>query len=173
MPKVMPTRNLDERWCCGCKQFQKKSDFSRHSKRKGGLNSWCKPCSRRYERGYVEQRREVRKRGRSTGTLWYWREKLKRNSVDCPPEEFQKKYFLSPFCTFCGTSLLPSAASIDHWIPRSRNGGDGIRNLVVSCIDCNRLKHTRTGEEFKVFLLEYAGRILGNKAEDRKVTAND
>ncbi|MBT7410501.1 MAG: HNH endonuclease [Methylococcales bacterium] len=40
-------------------------------------------------------------------------------------------------CCYCGTKIDDQIATLDHVIPKSRGGGNGIDNLVVSCKLCN------------------------------------
>ena len=53
-------------------------------------------------------------------------------------------------CQYCGTSRPP--LTVDHVMPKSRNGGDTWENLVCACIRCNNRKGNRTPEEAKMKL---------------------
>lgn len=72
-------------------------------------------------------------------------------------------------CQYCGAS---SDLTIDHVLPRSRNGKDTWENLVTACNKCNHKKGNRTPSEadmplrrapFRpnhiIFLRDYMGRI--------------
>lgn len=72
-------------------------------------------------------------------------------------------------CQYCGTS---SDLTIDHVLPKSRNGKDSWENLVTACNKCNHKKGNRTPGEagmplkrdpFRpnhiIFLRDYMGRI--------------
>lgn len=48
-------------------------------------------------------------------------------------------------CVYCNTTKLP--LTVDHVIPRSRNGGDTWENLVCACVKCNVRKGNRTPDE--------------------------
>ena len=50
-------------------------------------------------------------------------------------------------CVYCKKSLSKMAVTKDHVMPRSRGGGSGWDNIVVSCRDCNNTKGNRTPEE--------------------------
>lgn len=52
-------------------------------------------------------------------------------------------------CYYCGIPLNPSTWNIDHRIPTSKGGGNGIDNLVPSCSFCNLSKNNCKPEEFK------------------------
>ena len=43
-------------------------------------------------------------------------------------------------CQYCGKQPPEAVLEVDHIIPKSKNGGDGIENLITSCFDCNRGK---------------------------------
>ncbi len=46
-------------------------------------------------------------------------------------------------CGYCGVTEISAggALTIDHYRPRSADGGDDIDNLVYACIKCNQYKH--------------------------------
>lgn len=48
-------------------------------------------------------------------------------------------------CQYCGRSDL--SLTIDHIVPKSRNGDDSWENLVAACIKCNNKKGDRTPDE--------------------------
>lgn len=56
---------------------------------------------------------------------------------------------LSRPCAYCGGT----ATAIDHIVPRSRGGGDRMRNLAAACNPCNAEKCNRTPEEWKAWRL--------------------
>lgn len=59
-------------------------------------------------------------------------------------------------CWYCGTLPNPfSQFCIDHFIPKSRKGGDNIDNLVPSCRKCNQMKGNLTIEEFRIKLTQH------------------
>lgn len=49
-------------------------------------------------------------------------------------------------CFYCGEHANPPER--DHKVPFGRGGSDGIDNIVVSCMGCNRAKGTKTADEF-------------------------
>jgi 5-methylcytosine-specific restriction endonuclease McrA len=72
-------------------------------------------------------------------------------------------------CQYCGSA---SDLTIDHVLPRSRNGKDTWENLVTACNKCNHRKGNRTPKEsgmplfrepFRpnhiIFLRDYMGRV--------------
>ncbi|MCA8940282.1 MAG: HNH endonuclease [Planctomycetes bacterium] len=50
-------------------------------------------------------------------------------------------------CQYCGATPGARALTIDHVMPRSRQGGTDWHNCVVSCMRCNVRKGNRTPEE--------------------------
>lgn len=60
-----------------------------------------------------------------------------------------REYLLQKFdhsCVYCGITGVP--LELDHVKPKSRGGSDRVKNLVVSCVDCNQEKGSQTVEEF-------------------------
>ncbi len=48
-----------------------------------------------------------------------------------------------PNCWYCGRPLTKQGTyrpTLDHIIPRSRGGSDGIKNLALACAGCNAIK---------------------------------
>ena len=63
-------------------------------------------------------------------------------------------------CAYCGYKFKVSELQVEHIIPHSRGGGNGVGNLVLSCGPCNNFKGTMLIEEFKKNVFE---RILHHK----------
>jgi 5-methylcytosine-specific restriction endonuclease McrA len=64
-------------------------------------------------------------------------------------------------CQYCGRSDLP--LTIDHVVPRSREGDDSWENLTTACTRCNCTKGSRTPQEAGMTLLSRPvnpGRVL-------------
>jgi 5-methylcytosine-specific restriction endonuclease McrA len=49
-------------------------------------------------------------------------------------------------CAYCDEQV--SKIELEHVIPRSRGGGQSVKNLVLACPTCNQRKGKRTAEEF-------------------------
>lgn len=67
--------------------------------------------------------------------------------VQNPAPTFGRQFerlFPGESCYYCGDA--PN--SVDHIIPRSRGGDDGIGNLVPCCFRCNQMKSNQTLQEF-------------------------
>ncbi len=56
-------------------------------------------------------------------------------------------------CQYCSVRLTRTTFTLDHVLPRSRNGRDTWDNLVAACSPCNRQKGDRTPEEAGMALL--------------------
>src|SRR3989441_269951 len=52
------------------------------------------------------------------------------------------------FCFYCLRRLTRMVRGVDHVVPRVRGGGNGYRNLVSSCLECNSQKRERRDEGF-------------------------
>jgi hypothetical protein len=84
-------------------------------------------------------------------------------SADCPPDsqlskaERRRLKCLLPLseCAYCGEPL-EGFPSLDHVLPRSRGGPDGMSNRAPACRRCDRRKDNRTPEE----LVEWALRVV-------------
>jgi 5-methylcytosine-specific restriction endonuclease McrA len=54
-------------------------------------------------------------------------------------------------CFYCGVAFTddgPDHRTVDHRVPRSRGGSDGLGNLVFSCFACNQRKRDRAEADF-------------------------
>lgn len=54
-------------------------------------------------------------------------------------------------CVYCGLSLEPDSATLDHVYPRAKGGPNVAGNVVAACGPCNRRKADMLPSEF--FLL--------------------
>lgn len=57
-------------------------------------------------------------------------------------------------CQYCGEIGSDRSLTIDHVIPKSRNGSSKWDNLVASCKRCNTVKGNRTPEEAGMKILK-------------------
>lgn len=66
-------------------------------------------------------------------------------------------------CFYCAVRFTPAGPdhrTVDHRVPRSRGGSDGLGNLVFACFACNQRKRDRAEEDF------LASTWLANRRED-------
>lgn len=72
-----------------------------------------------------------------------------------------------PFCSYCGRTINPEAATLDHVRPRKgQKAYDRLDNLVIACRDCNAAKADMPlmswllqRKSRAVFLLEYGSHL--------------
>jgi hypothetical protein len=57
-------------------------------------------------------------------------------------------------CQYCGQKLNPDTATLDHYVPQSKGGGNTKENLRTCCLLCNSIKSGRTYEEVASLLLQ-------------------
>lgn len=43
-------------------------------------------------------------------------------------------------CAYCGQPMKKKDMTVDHYVPKSRGGGDNIENLMPCCKACNAMK---------------------------------
>lgn len=58
-------------------------------------------------------------------------------------------------CRYCGVQFDPldRLLTVDHVIPLSRDGSNGVVNLVTCCQPCNQAKGDRTPEEAEMEII--------------------
>lgn len=86
-----------------------------------------------------------------------------------PRKKSHERLFPGQPCFYCGAA----AESVDHLLPRSRGGKEGV-NLVPACYRCNQMKGDMTLEEFIAHCQKVVQTVLGKKviqAGDRLWTA--
>ena len=57
------------------------------------------------------------------------------------------------YCVLAGPRCTVFATTVDHWIPRSKEGPDSFGNLRPSCDNCNQDKGDMMPDEWWSFLL--------------------
>ena len=60
-------------------------------------------------------------------------------------------------CVYCLKPLSLGTVSFDHEIPLVRGGAVFIPNVVISCVDCNKIKGSLTGDEYRELLVMLGG----------------
>lgn len=71
-------------------------------------------------------------------------------------------------CGYCRVDLSEDNLAVDHIEPKSLGGEHHINNLILTCSDCNHLKHTRGGDEFIEFLRTYVARFQALEGQDKE-----
>ncbi len=69
-------------------------------------------------------------------------------------------------CVYCGIELPLEQLGLDHVIPASRGGPDGLSNRVLACRPCDSAKAARSPQEWQ------PGRVWGIEAVDRPEQAD-
>lgn len=82
------------------------------------------------------------------------------------PQNTEEDYFNNPekrrevfesdkwICQYCGEKVTPESATLDHFIPQSKEGKHSKENLRTCCLICNSIKSGKTYEEAAPFLLK-------------------
>jgi 5-methylcytosine-specific restriction endonuclease McrA len=79
-------------------------------------------------------------------------------------------FYQDPHCGYCRKALAsPDAGVLDHATPKSRGGGDGPSNQILSCRQCDFAKGDRTISEWRRDLL--AGLFSIGDVDRREVPA--
>lgn len=81
----------------------------------------------------------------------------------------QKRYIYERdgrVCRYCGKRLQPHQASMDHYMPKSKNGVDELFNVILSCKTCNKFKNNKIFDDWHDVMIEYF--IVA--VQDHKVT---
>lgn len=164
-----------QRICSRCLKVRHLSEFSTSmGNRKGKINQLCDEClSKMYlspnrinDSGFtygVWRRRAYALNSNARHRLS--REECKIVHISELPFIFKPQDMLAMFnaqngkCFYCKIDLTTKNAQGDHRIPLSRNGTHEPTNVVLVCADCNRLKFTKTEEEFLQFIGEYTKRF--------------
>jgi HNH endonuclease len=71
------------------------------------------------------------------------------------------------FCFYCLSRMRPMVRCLDHVVPRVRGGGNGYRNVVSSCSECNSQKGERRAEDFLRWLWR-EGRLSADEFSGRR-----
>lgn len=158
--------------CPGCEEVKNINTDYYHNKssRFVGVRALCKKCDNESCRQYKKQNKKKVKRYMRRWISKNQDKKLRhmRKYNELNPFRanhisvmtLRKLYYAHPFCEYCGVGLAIHEASIDHRTPLVRGGTNDIDNLGVVCCGCNYLKHTKTHEEFLLFLPVFTNRLI-------------
>lgn len=130
---------------CGETKLATSEYFYRDSK-----NVWaefraiCTECTRTYNRTHVTPTTDARK--------LYMKEYSKKYKLDNHDSIIIELYSQqNGLCYYCREELY-GQYDVDHVIPLSRGGSNGVDNLVIACAFCNRSKGNKLLEEWNGFL---------------------
>lgn len=62
-------------------------------------------------------------------------------------------------CRYCGIPLTWRNATIDHIVPKSKNGSDDSHNLAIACNRCNNDKDDLSEADFRMKLSRRRGGV--------------
>jgi len=153
----MPNKNYPYCLKCNVKLTEKNTYKS--------VKRYCIKCQSNFTR-------IARLKWEKTHPIKYKAQRLMSSIRDCPTFKHDIKRDdvakiienkLNTECKYCGTILTLKNMSIDHRIPKSRNGSCDVDNLEVICAGCNRKKASLTDCEFKTLL-----KFLNKQNEDFK-----
>lgn len=68
-------------------------------------------------------------------------------------------------CFYCGKDLTFRQVSLDHYLPKSRNGPDDVFNIVLSCRKCNKFKKNTVPPDYESIMICN----LKTAAKDKKI----
>ena len=150
-PRVTP-RNT--KVCTKCGIEQPVENFGARRTPRYRINPQCKACT-------VAYRKANRDRLRANVRKWEQRNRLKCNAYkhryaatkygargDYNPDDVWALGASQDWlCAYCETPLF-GIFDVDHMIPISRGGSNGVENLAIACPPCNRSKSYKTAEEF-------------------------
>jgi hypothetical protein len=69
-------------------------------------------------------------------------------------------------CFYCLSRMSPAVRCLDHVVPRVRRGGNGYRNLVSACAECNLQKGERRAKDYLRWLCR-EGRLSADELRAR------
>ena len=91
--------------------------------------------------------------------------KLRNEKNKDPEKELLEDYFTHPekrkeiferdkyICHYCGEKVTVEDATLDHFVPQSKDGKHTKENLKTCCFVCNSIKSGKTYEDAAPFLL--------------------
>jgi len=150
------------RKCYICKTSKNISEFYRDKYSKNGFAFRCKDCDKVIHREYYKKNKKViseriqkwRLKNENEGNHHFWNRIAGRYGINGIDLQSQ---FLSQGskCYYCNIKLKFKDVRVEHYYPKDK------KRIVIACDDCNRLKWTRDGDEFKNFLKQYISRFTG------------
>lgn len=75
-------------------------------------------------------------------------------------------------CHYCGIKLYREECTLDHVIPKSKEGQTSLENSVLCCNKCNQLKGNSDYEDFKVIVNNVEKRDYYWKRYEKRINDN-
>ena len=112
--------------------------------------SYCVPCSR------TTRQRMLRQKVKRTNPL-KWKIRMLYTSLHgmgilVPTEKIAQWIKDTPTCTYCKNPIPLKEYSVDHIIPRSREGPNTLENIHLICLSCNMMKGNLLDGEYRALL---------------------
>lgn len=169
---------MTNKTCSKCKIEKETKEFSKYSKTKDGLGSYCKSCAiiynkNRTEKGITKEYNKRNSRNKSLNNICasckFTRLNTNRFCLSCwisnsilhaykiPLEEkkiltllLKEKLERNEYsCFYSNVKITPGlTASLDHRMPKSKGGKDVISNLEWCHIGVNKIKGNLSEKEF-------------------------
>lgn len=166
---------MQTRICTKCIQEKTFDNFNKCKKGKHGLRSQCRECDKSYNQQYnltnakyrANYTKEWHNKNPEYNKLYnssdkgkavlkakaHNRRALKLNNggKHTAQDILSLLELQSGKCVYCNNSLVVNKIKkfeLDHIIPLTKNGGNGVENLQLLCIKCNRSKKDKFPEEF-------------------------
>lgn len=154
--------------CSKCKKNLPSCDFANYARSSTGLQSRCRGCSKdgalewdkknpekakeRFQRHQRSERRGKwlsawQKNNRELISLYarsYYARKKNAEGSHTVAEILELFKRQMGICAICKDTLDPY--HVDHIVPLSKGGGDGIENIQLLCVPCNTSKGARPNE---------------------------
>lgn len=152
-----------EKQCNRCGKTLPVSSFHKDMSQKDNLMRACKEClkisrsKRRIKENAWARRMEAKNRDEMNDQFFkkavkWHRQNYRYNITVEKIRNMLKRQ--SGRCFYCKVILTGQNIHIEHYYPKKNT------RIVLACADCNRLKWSKDGDEFIVFLKEYISRFL-------------
>ena len=119
--------------------------FSRGGRKDGYRRPECRSCqhlrSKKINTNYQKTKGAVAARAAHTLSADMV-EKIKRKKLSKQDN----------MCIYCASTISLTTSDLDHKVPVSRGGTNNESNFQALCKKCNKEKHSKTDEEYRVWL---------------------
>ena len=150
--------NLAFKICSKCNAKKSIDEFAKDLKARDGRRNSCKQCDNKR----IALRKKYNKNNLNEA---FWNLKAKSINKRADSKNITAQQLIQLYnkqnseCKYCHIELN-GVFHIDHKKSLSCGGEHNINNICFTCPDCNRLKHTRSDEEFITFIAEYIKRFI-------------
>jgi 5-methylcytosine-specific restriction endonuclease McrA len=110
----------------------------------GYLRGACRECVRKKVRQHSEENPEMLQRRLE-------RRKAQDGGINVGVYAAQLVRKQKGKCYYCGDDVKAWSVEVDRKTPVSRGGSNSLSNFVAACSQCNKEKHNKTEEEYRVW----------------------